>query len=312
VRRYAPSYFNYVGKPLAYILATPEAPDDADNPVTTAFGNEANPWDIEAFARRFGCQVVDGYGSSEGGASISRTPDTPPGALGKVTDDTRILDPETHAECPPAAFDADGRLLNAAAAIGEIATRSGTRTFEGYYRNDAADAERVHDGWYWTGDLAYRDAEGFIFFAGRGHDWARVDGENFATAPIEAIVARHPDVMLVAAYAVPDPRVGDQVMVTVQLRPGAAPLPAIDDFVRAQPDLGTKWLPRFVRVVDEMPMTVTAKVQKRPLRAERWEAAPVWWRREPGGPLVLMTSADRAALREEFAAHGRLSALDLV
>src|SRR5579871_5914265 len=77
IRRYGASYFNYVGKPLAYILATPEQPDDADNPLEAAFGNEANPWDIEAFARRFGCRVVDGYGSSEGGASITRTPETP-------------------------------------------------------------------------------------------------------------------------------------------------------------------------------------------------------------------------------------------
>ena len=313
IRRYGVTYFNYVGKPLAYILATPEAPDDADNPLLAAFGNEANPWDIEAFARRFGCRVVDGYGSSEGGASISRTPETPSHALGVATEDTRILDPETGEECPPAEFDADGRLLNAGAAIGEIATRSGPRLFEGYYRNPEADAERVHDGWYWTGDLAYRDVSGFIYFAGRGHDWARVDGENFATAPIEGIVARHPDVMLVAAYAVPDARVGDQVMVCLQLRPGAAAIDELDAFVRAQPDLGTKWLPRFVRVVEDMPMTVTAKVQKRPLRAERWETAdPVWWRREAGGPLVPMTDADREALRAEFAAHGRLGVLDLV
>jgi len=312
VRRYAPSYFNYVGKPLAYILATPELPDDADNPLRVAFGNEANPWDIEAFARRFGCLVVDGYGSSEGGASISRTPDTPSGALGKVSDDTRILDPETGQDCPPAAFDADGRLLNAAQAIGEIATRSGARLFEGYYRNPEADAERVHDGWYWTGDLAYRDADGFVYFAGRGHDWARVDGENFATAPIEAIVARHPDVMLVAAYAVPDPRVGDQAMVAVQLRPGGAPVEEIDAFTRSQPDLGTKWAPRFWRVLDEMPMTATAKVQKKGLRAARWETGDVWWRPAPDRPLALMTAADRDAVRAEFAAHGRLAVLDLV
>jgi fatty-acyl-CoA synthase len=257
VRRYGATYFNYVGKPLAYILATPEADDDADNPLQVAFGNEANPWDIAAFGRRFGCRVVDGYGSSEGGAAITRTPDTPSTALGKVSDDTRILDPDTGGDCPPAEFDADGRLLNSGVAIG--------------------------------------------------------DGENFASAPIEAIVARHPDVMLVAAYAVPDPRVGDQVMVSVQLRPGAGDVRELDAFVRAQPDLGTKWLPRFLRVVQEMPVTVTAKVQKRVLRAERWDGdGPVWWRRDPGGPLVLMTDDDRDDLRRAFAEHGRSTVLDLV
>ena len=312
IRHYGATYFNYVGKPLAYILATPERDDDADNPLLAAFGNEANPWDIESFGRRFGCRVVDGYGSSEGGASLSRTPETPTQALGVVSDDVRILDPETATDCPPAEFDADGRLLNSDAAIGEIATRSGPRVFEGYYHNPEADAERVHDGWYWTGDLAYRDHDGFVYFAGRGHDWLRVDGENFAAAPLEAIVARHPDVMLVAAYAVPDPRVGDQVMISVQFLPGSGDVGQLDEFVRAQADLGTKWLPRFVRVVDEMPITATAKVQKRVLRAARWETDDaVWWRPRPGGDLVPMTGADRTALRAEFAAHGRSGVLDL-
>ena len=205
IRRYGVTYFNYVGKPLAYILATPEQPDDADNPLEVAFGNEANPADITAFARRFGCRVVDGYGSSEGGASISRTPETPSAALGKLSDDVRIIDPDTGAECPRGRFDDQGRLLNAAEAIGQIANRSGVASFEGYYNNAEADAERVHDGWYWTGDLAYADDLGFVYFAGRGHDWIRVDGENFAAAPIEEIIGRHPDVTLVAAYAVPDP-----------------------------------------------------------------------------------------------------------
>jgi fatty-acyl-CoA synthase len=57
IRRYGATFFNYVGKPLAYILATPETEDDADNPLAIAFGNEANPNDIELFERRFGCRV---------------------------------------------------------------------------------------------------------------------------------------------------------------------------------------------------------------------------------------------------------------
>src|SRR5947199_296538 len=67
VRRYGITFFNYVGKPLSYILATPEAPDDAENSLRIAFGNEAALLDIDRFARRFGCLVADGYGSTEGG-----------------------------------------------------------------------------------------------------------------------------------------------------------------------------------------------------------------------------------------------------
>ena len=93
--------------------------------------------------------------------------------------------------------------------------------FEGYYRNEAATSERFRDGWYWSGDLAYRDADGWFFFAGRSNEWLRVDGENFAAAPVEAIIGRHPDVRSVAVYAVPDDPVGDRVMVALELRGGA-------------------------------------------------------------------------------------------
>ena len=71
VRRYGATYLNYVGKPLSYVMATPELPDDHDNPLRLAFGNEAGDRDIEGFARRFDCTVVDGFGSTENAVVIS-------------------------------------------------------------------------------------------------------------------------------------------------------------------------------------------------------------------------------------------------
>ena len=93
--------------------------------------------------------------------------------------------------------------------------------FEGYYNNDEANAERTRNGWYWTGDLGYVDGDGFIYFAGRRGDWIRVDGENLSALQIEQILRRHPDVVLAAVYGVPDPRSGDQVMATLELRDGS-------------------------------------------------------------------------------------------
>ena len=58
---------------------------------------------------------------------------------------------------------------------------------------------------YWSGDLAYRDEAGFIYYAGRTADWLRVDGENLAASPIERILVRHPSIAEAAVYAVPDP-----------------------------------------------------------------------------------------------------------
>jgi fatty-acyl-CoA synthase len=191
--------------------------------------------------------------------------------------------------------------------VAVLVNRLGASGFEGYWNNDEANRSRVHDGVYWTGDLAYRDEDGYFFFAGRDHDWLRVDGENFAAAPVERILARHPDVVLAAVYAVPDPDVGDRVMAALQLRPGATFDPdAFRAFLAAQPDLGTKWAPRFVRIADTMPVTETTKVLKRVLRRERWETDdPVWWQREKGGEYRRLTAADIDALRTEFAVRGR-------
>ncbi len=131
VRAAGATYFNYVGKPLSFILATPEQPDDADNPLVRAFGNEGTTDDVARFAERFGVAVTDSYGSTEGGATVQRTPDTPPGALGRAPEGTVVLDPVNGVECPPARFDERGRLLNAEEAIGELVSKAGGRRVRG-------------------------------------------------------------------------------------------------------------------------------------------------------------------------------------
>ena len=305
VRKHGVTYFNYVGKPLSYVLATPEQPDDADNTLRRAFGNEAAEADVAKFAERFGCTVQDAYGSTEGGAAVTRTPDTPRGALGRALPGTVILDPDTGEECPRAVFDEHGRLLNADEAIGEMVSETGGAGFEGYWRNDDANAARLRNGWYWTGDLAYRDADDFFYFAGRDYDWVRVDGENFAAAPVEAILTRHPDVVLASVYAVPDTRVGDQVMAALLLRPGATFDPeGFATFLAGEEDLGTKSAPKFVRVADDLPVTATTKVLKRVLRNEGWDCAdPVWWRPGKGAPYRRLTAAEAEELDKLVAAR---------
>jgi fatty-acyl-CoA synthase len=308
VRRYQATYFTYVGKALTYVLGTPALPDDADNTLQRGFGNEASDLDIERFQARFGCRIIEGYGSSEGGAVIVRVPDMPAGSLGVGAPGVCVVNPETMDECPPARFDEQGRLLNAEEATGEIVNTEGLERFEGYYRNDDAFAERSRNGWYWSGDLAYRDDKGFFWFAGRSADWLRVDGENFAAAPVERIVSRFDGVAAVAVFAVPDALSGDQVMAAIELSPGLAfDGDAFASFISAQPDLGTKWAPRFVRIVEHMPLTGSNKVVKRGLRQEAWMTTdPVYWRAGRGDTAYrAMSDDDRAALRAEFNNHGR-------
>jgi fatty-acyl-CoA synthase len=309
VREHGVTFFNYVGKPLTYILATPEQPDDADNSLKFAFGNEAAPLDIERFAERFGCYVADGYGSTEGGLNMSRIPGTPRGSLGKPVEGVAadVRDPETGKQCPAAQFDDQGRFLNADEAIGELVNPDGAGGFEGYYKNPEADAERVRDGVYWTGDLAYYDEDGWFYFAGRNSDWLRVDGENFAAAPVESILARDASVVLAAVYAVPSPDVGDDVMVALHLHDGATfDGTAFAAFCAEQSDLSPKWLPRYVRVSQALPSTATQKVLKRVLQNERWECTDeVWWREGRSETYRRMSAEDQTALRELFAQRGR-------
>ena len=260
-RRFGATYANYVGKPLSYILAAPAQPDDADNPLRFLYGNEGAPRDLTRFADRFNVIVVDGFGSTEGGVAIARTPDTPEGSLGPLTDEVAIVDVETGEPCPPAI-------------IGELVNPKGAGWFRGYYGDRAAETERMAGGVYHSGDLAYRDEAGFIYFAGRLGDWMRVDGENLGTAPIERILMRYPDVVEAVVYPIPDPAVGDQVMAALTLG-GRSQFDAdrFTAFLADQPDLGPKQWPRFVRISAGLPRTETFKVLKRQLSAEGTDCA---------------------------------------
>jgi fatty-acyl-CoA synthase len=306
VRAFGATYANYVGKPLSYVLATPAHADDADNPLRIAYGNEGAPADLARFAARFGCQVIDGFGSSEGGVSIARTPDTPPGALGRLDGGVAVLDPRTGRPCPPAQFGPGGELLNPAEAVGEIVNTSGAGMFAGYYNDAAAEASRMRQGMYWSGDLGYADERGFCWFAGRTGDWLRVGGENLGTAPVERVLRRHPAVAEATVYGVPDPVAGDQIMACLVLRDGAALAPAeLGAFLAAQADLGPRQHPRFVRLARQLPRTPTFKVLTRVLAAQRWNTTdPVWWRparrdgrdgRDGPGPDYAVLDAQQAA-----------------
>jgi fatty-acyl-CoA synthase len=241
--------------------------------------------------------VRDSYGSTEGVIIIRRDSTMPAGALGMAGDSVKVLDAESHQECPRAMVDAAGRVLNLEEAVGEIVETQPSSGFEGYYKNESATNERFRNGWYWSGDLAYRDPDGWFYFAGRSNEWLRVDGENFAAAPVEAIISRHPDVRSVAVYAVPDDPVGDRVMAALELRTSNTFDPvAFDHFLRSQPDMGPKWLPAFLRVSVELPKLASMKVDKRKLRSEAWRADGVVWRPAKGEDLRPLTGHDRQQL----------------
>lgn len=292
VHKYGITYSNYVGKPLSFIASTPEVPNERDNTLKIMYGNEGSAPAVATFVRRFDARVIDGFGSTEGGISISAAPVPRPGALGLLPDGVKILDPETGAPCPPAVFDADGRITNADEATGELVNVTGPGTFAGYYKNPEADAERMRNGQYWSGDLAYTDVDGYVYFAGRSSGWLRVDGENIGAAPIERSLVGYPGFAQVSVYAVPDSDVGDRVMASV------IPVGDVDNFdpaavaeyIDSRPELGPKQKPTLIRVCSEFPRTATFKVVARTQSAERWNTSdPVWIRRRGESDFQLLT-----------------------
>ncbi|NKY60738.1 AMP-binding protein [Nocardia flavorosea] len=309
VRFFGATFFTYVGKALSYLMATPEQPDDIDNTLVRGFGTEASPEDKAEFARRFGAELFEGYGSSEGAGSVKADPEAPEGAMGRPAHaDIAVVNPDTREECARAELDRFGRVLNPDEAIGEMVDKGGAKRFEGYYKNEAAVAERIRHGWYWTGDLGYIDEAGFIYFAGRKGDWIRVDGENISALTIERILRRHPKIIATGVYAVPDPRSGDQVMAAIEVAQISDFDPAgFANFLAAQDDLGTKAAPRFVRVSVNLPVTGSNKVLKRELQAQLWRVGDPVYHRVGRGALTyeLLTEPGKQALEQEFHTYGR-------
>ena len=274
VRALRRTLFNYVGNPLAYIMETPERPDDADNPLRLAYGNEAPRQYIDAFARRFGCRVLDGYGASEVGVGFSRADGDPPGAASAARRASKILDEDGQRMRRARASTPTGGCSTPRRRSARSSTPPAAACSRATTRMTRRRAARTRDGWFHTGDLGYRDADGYIYFAGRDAEWLRVGGENFLARPIEEALARHPDVLLVQRLRRARPR---------GRRPGdggarAAPRGAGSTrtrsrrFLDAQADLPPRWRPTFVRVATELPTTATNKILNAPCGARSFSS----------------------------------------
>ncbi len=315
VRRYGATYFPYSGKPLSFLLTAPEEPEDGENPLRIAYGNEGSVRIVERFEKRYGVRVIDGFGPSEGAMGFPRRPGDPPGSVGKPPPHVRVLN-DDGTPTALARFGHDGKLLNPDECIGEIVNTEGVGRFEGYYNNPEAGARRVRNGMYWSGDLGYVDEDGFLYFAGRTEDWIRVDAENFPPRPIEEIIERHPDVLACAAYGVPDETAGDRVMVALQPLPRRRIDPdELFEFIAAQPDMSPKWMPTYVIVADVLPRGVTGKILVRELRREKFlidqPRGPVYWRERGDTRYKPLAPDDEVRIRKAFAAAGREHLLEL-
>jgi fatty-acyl-CoA synthase len=315
IRRYGSTYFNYTGKPLAYLLAQPERDDDHVNDLRVSFGNEGSPEVVAEFGRRFGVDVIDAYGATEGGVAVNRDAEQRAGALGLAPDNVKIVDDDGN-EKARARLGADGRLQNADDCVGEIVNTAGVGPFEGYYNNPEATEKTTRFGWYWSGDLGYKDADGYVYFAGRTADWIRVDGENFPAAPIEETLRSAPGVVLAAVYGVPDDQAGDQVMAGLVLTDDSFDPAGFAKWLDAQDGIGPKWRPRYVRVLRDPPTTGTNKIVKRTLSQQKFRhdlvaGDQVFVRLRDEPEYRPFTAADEQALYDSFVQYQRERFWDL-
>jgi fatty-acyl-CoA synthase len=152
---------------------------------------------------------------------------------------------------------------------GELCTR-GYSVMRGYWEQPDKTAEVLRDGWMHTGDLAVMDDDGFVNIVGRSKDMIIRGGENVYPREVEEFLYKHPDVEDVQVVGVPDLKYGEELLAAIRLRPGAS---LTEDEIRAfcKGKLAHYKVPRYVRFVEEYPMTVSGKVQKYKIRDEAVE-----------------------------------------
>ncbi len=329
--------WNYVGEPVHYVLSAiekryegdeekilAEIANNPDNHLRFAVGNGASPPDIDRFTRWLGMEdMFELYGSTEAAISTFRRKGDPRGTVGQVTDSAvRILDGSGE-ECPLARLGNNDELLNYEECVGEICrVAPDASLFQGYFDNDSATTQKYRDGVYHSGDLGHileRDGTRFLFFDGRTDDWIRKDGENFSAAQVGRQLSEHPDVALAVAYGVPCAVSDELVMAALKMREGVSFDPVgFFDWCEAQvteASMDRKWVPDFVRVVDEFEYTETQKVLVRNLKKSHFDRSrladePIYWRRRGDASFRVFTDDDYREQRSVFENAERMHLLD--
>jgi crotonobetaine/carnitine-CoA ligase len=256
VRRYGATTFNALGAMIPILLKQPPRPDDRDNPVRLVFSAATPAAAWEEFERRFDVTIWEGYGAVDGGGfMLFNFGNGPKGSMG-------LPPPGTEARV----FRDDGSECETGEA-GELVFKVDDPELRrvSYLKNEEASNTKIRSGWFYTGDLAWRDAQGFFYFADRKSDSIRRRGENISSFEVEKIVDQHPAVLESAAFGVPSELGEDDVMVVVACKPGARAAP--EELVAFCTERMAKFMvPRYIEFADSIPKTETHRVQKQLLK----------------------------------------------
>jgi len=257
VRACGATWFPYMGTVIQLLYAAQPRPDDLDNPVRRAFGGGVRLELMEAFERRFGLRMFEGYGSTElGQSTLSSVARRSPVTMGPALPHLQL---ETHDEH-------DRRT--APGEPGEIVARptGPDSIFKGYWRMPEATLEATRNLWFHSGDRGVMSEDGHLLFLDRIKDTIRRRGENISSFEVEAAMAQHPGVLECAAYAV-ELDGEEEVALAVVTRPGHS-IAARELFEFGIERLPRFAVPRYVRFLEAMPKTPSQRVQKHLLRQE--------------------------------------------
>jgi fatty-acyl-CoA synthase len=214
-------------------------------------------------------QVVDRMGMTQVTVAYGMTETSPVSAQTRAADtlDRRVSTVgRVHPHVEIKIVDAETGVTVPRGTPGELCTR-GYSVMLGYWREPGKTAEAIDAArWMHTGDLATMDHDGYINITGRLKDMVIRGGENVSPREIEEYLHTHPDVADVHVIGVPDARLGEEIMAWIRLIPGARPLTAADVRAYAQGQLAHYKIPRYVRIVEDFPMTASGKVRKVDMR----------------------------------------------
>ncbi|MCC8978568.1 AMP-binding protein [Bradyrhizobium acaciae] len=251
IRASGATILHYLGGAMNILLRQPAKSDDRDNPIRIAWGAAAptNSW--RAFEERFGVTIREGYGISEAQNFTHLNLEGRIGSMGRPVEE----------------FDswiagADGRRLPNHE-IGEIVVRPKMPGIVmcGYFRDPKKTAEVLRDGCVYTGDLGYRDDDGFFYYAGRKKDSLRRRGENVSAWEVERVINSHPGVEDSAVVGVPSEMGEQDIRAFVKPAPGVK-IDLLDLIQWCKAQLAYYQVPRYLDFVDELPRGPTQRIRK--------------------------------------------------
>ncbi len=248
-----------------YIIKEPlEQYDLSSLAWATTAGEALNPEVAAQFYEKTGLTIHEGFGQSETTLALATFPfmDVQPGSMGRPTPgfDVCIL----NGDGEPATIGEPGEIC--------INTQGGKPAglFLGYYQDQALTQACWHDGWYHTGDMAWRDGKGYFWYVGRTDDVIKSSGYRIGPFEVESALMEHPSVLECAVTAVPDPVRGQAVKATIVLSPGYEGSPELVKTLQNHVKQATApyKYPRIVEFVDVLPKTFSGKVMRKAIREQ--------------------------------------------